>query len=111
MTETGSTQGSKPPRTATKYVVLVEQNATVEGHETAVKVLLPIMAAPPNERPRVFEGFHKDDVLDEVLDGDYGVEVDEKTGKSGWLVILPESVYQRMRGTVEVKRSVKSERG
>lgn len=107
-----TTQGSGKPRKASNYVVFVETKAVIGDAEkrTEVAVARPILAQP-NGQLRVFEGFRADDVLDEVVEGDFGVETDEKTGKSDWCYIIPASKVHRMRGSVTVERSVSAERG
>lgn len=96
------------PRTASKYVVFVERRTVVGDEETEVTIAVPVLAGA---KLRVFEGFRADDVLDEVLDGDYGVTVNEETGKSDYVYIIPASKVHRLRGSVKVERSVTAERG
>jgi len=97
------------PRVASKYVVFVERSAPVGDEETERIIAVPLLDGAGKHR--VFQGFRADDVLDEVLDGDYGVKVDEKTNKSSYVYIIPASKVHRMRGSVQVERSVTAERG
>lgn len=86
-------KASATPKPPTKYVALVERDG---GLLELVKV---------GGSPALFEG-RRPDVLQEIIDGNYGVEADEKTGVTPYVWIAPARSFGRMRGRVKVERSV-----
>lgn len=103
----GTGEGSKP-RQATKYHVLIvgdvpdrtEPERVGETHRVQYEAL-----TNGNGHPIAFEGFKREDVLIDVLEGDYGLEADEN-GKSPYLVIVPVRGFVKLRGTIETRKHV-----
>jgi len=84
----------KKPRQATTYLAMVKQD---KGG-----LWKPLM---DGDVPVAFQGYKRSDVLQDIVDGDFGVEVQED-GYTPYIAIVPLRSFVALRAKIETRKSV-----